>query len=389
MNLILFITSMGFLGNYSLCIYGIFFILILYMMIKRKIVFPKNKNFYILLAFSIIYSVIMYFKNNSFAGFILIAPSISYYCGIVIYEFCKNDEKYITKYIFAIAIGLFIHGMLNYSINIGNVNRNTVDFWNNTMLSATLQGTMLTMIMSLVFWVMVYNKKTYIKVLYLICYVLSLLYLTILATRTTIIISVIVFIIIYFMNGLLNKKIAKNIKILIIGCIFIIFSNVLYNNNFFNIKNIINNSNLIQRMSHKEGLNESDQNRFEAQLLGIKYIVNNPFGSKSKIGNLNYAHNLWIDVGKDVGIIPFILIIIYTINYFVSLFGITKDKNISTKYKIFLWSIYLGVNINFFVEPILQGIPFYFMIFVLINGIIDSQYRKLKSGEKYESALDS
>lgn len=389
MSVALLFYGMGFLGNYFICVFSIFAFLLAYMMIKRKIVFPKNKNFYILLVFSIIYSLIKYFKNNSFIGFILIAPSISYYCGIVIYEFCKNDEKYITKYILAIAIGLFIHGMLNYSINIGNVNRNTVDFWNNTILSATLQGTMLTMIMSLIFWIMVYNKKTYIKVFYLICYVLSLLYLTILATRTTIIISIIVFIIIYFMNGLLNKKIAKNIKILIVGCIFIIFSNVLYNNNLFNIKNIINNSNLIQRMSQKEGLNESDRNRFEAQLLGIKYIVNNPFGSNLQIGELNYAHNLWIDIGKEAGIIPFFLMVVYTINYFVSLFGITKDKNISTKYKIFLWSIYLGVNINFFVEPILQGIPFYFMTFALINGIIDSQYRKLKSGEKDESALDS
>ena len=389
MSVALMLYGMGFLGNYFICVLSIFAFLLAYMMIKRKMIFPKNKNFYILLAFSIIYSVIMYFKNKSFAGFILIAPSISYYCGIVIYEFCKNDEKYIIKYIFAIAIGLFIHGMLNYSINIGNINRNTIDFWNNNMLSATLQGTMLTMIMSLFFWIMVYNKKNYIKIIYLICYILSLLYLTVLATRTTIIISIVVLLIVYFINGLLNKKTSKNIKILIIGCIFIIFANVIYNNNMFNLKNIINKSNLIQRMSQKEGLDRSDKNRFEAQLIGIKYIINNPFGSNSKIGDLDYAHNFWIDVGKEAGIIPFILIVLYTINYCVSLVGITKHKEISVKYKIFLWSIYLGVSINFFVEPILQGIPFYFMIFTLINGMVDSQYIKLKSGGKNENTLDS
>lgn len=381
MYILIGIASTGFLGKYPLCIYGLLSSIIIYMALKRKFVYPTNKNFYIMLFFSLAYSMITYIKYNQFSSFLLLAPPISYYIGETICKFCKSDEKYISKCIIAIAIGFFIHAMLNFIINIGANNRNTIDFWTKTYASATLQGTMLTMILSILFFGVFYIKKMHIKIIYIMCVILSLMYITVIATRTQIIITAIVFIFMLVLDSILNRKIKKVSKILFVVFFICIAIYALYLNNTFNIKNYLGKSNIVQRLGKQE-TNQSDESRIKNQILGLKALIENPFGNTEKIGNLQYVHNMWLDVGKETGIIPFIILIIYTINTFISLWHIIENKKLSIKYKILISSVYLGVNINFAVEPILQGAPFFFSMFIIINGLIDSQNVCLKANEK-------
>ena len=38
--------------------------------------------------------------------------------------------------------------------------------------------------------------------------------------------------------------------------------------------------------------------------------------------------------------------------------------------------VYIGIQINFFVEPILEGLLDFFLVFTLINGMIECYYQR-------------
>lgn len=380
MYIILAIIATGFLGKYQLLIFGLFITICMYMIVKGKAVYPINRNMILLMLYTISLCVMSLVKHKYSLSFVIIAPILAYYSGLTIGKFSDANESYIAKCVIAIAIGFFIHAMLNYSINIGSNTRNTIDFWIKENISATLQATMLTMIMSMLYWEIFYIKQMPTKFIYITAVILSLAYITVLGSRTPIAIALIVFCVSIILDSILNKNKKRAFKIAIIILVGIISVMAIYKNNLWNIKNSIESSNIAKRFSDKY-TNQSDYNRFESQILGLKSIFENPLGTEQNIGNLKYAHNMWLDVGKEYGLIPFVLLAIYSVSTIFTLIQLIKNSKISIKYKILITSIYLGVNINFFTEPIMQGIPFFFIMFTLINGMVDAQYYHLKKGE--------
>lgn len=390
MYILLGIGSIGIFGKYPFIIYLIFGITFSYMaIVKKRLLYPKNKNFYILIIFSIVYSIFAYINNNYFSTFLLIGPPIAYYCGTIIAELVNHDEHYITKCIVAIAVGFFIHAMLNYMININSLNRNTIDFWTKEMSSATLQATMLTMILSLEYWGVFYTKKIWLKVIFIIFLILAILYISIIGSRTPLAIAIIVFLANLIIDGIYNKRIRKTMKIFGIVVIVIMIAIVTINSNEY-IRESIKESNIIKRFLDEATI-ESDLSRLKSQILGIGLVIEHPMGTDETIEDLKYVHNMWLDVGKEVGILPCILLIIYTINTIKSLICIIKGNNVSHGYKILIGSLYMGININFLLEPIIQGIPFLFVIFIIINGLIDSQCdlykRKIENNDKEDNKV--
>lgn len=102
-----------------------------------------------------------------------------------------------------------------------------------------------------------------------------------------------------------------------------------------------------------------------------------PYGG-SKILQGNYAHNLWIDTINTVGIIPFYLITLYSILTMLNLIKLIKNNNIKDDIKHLLFSIYLGLSINFMLEPILEGVPYLFATMCIINGLTDRYLSYMK-----------
>ncbi len=374
MYYILGLISTGIGGRYDILVYIFFFVILIYMILKKKIIIPKGINFFILIAFCIIFMVISSFKQEV-TIFLLIGPIIMYYSGIIIIKTCKENNKddYIIKCIFAILVGLFIHAMLNFSINIGSERRNTTDFWTGEIMSATLQGTLLTPMLSLFFFTIMFIKDKKAKTIMIICFVLALAYDMIIATRSVIIIAFITFII-SLISYIIMENTIKN-KFRIVSIIFMIFiiGIIMYNNNAFNIKSIIEESNLYSRVGKNE-TEESDFSRLNAQIEGLKQIVEYPFGvpEDTTVAGMKYAHNMWIDIARQVGIIPFLLLILFFLFNIKSLIKIIINQKVTLKLKILLISEYVTFLFMFYIEPILQGIPVVFILFCLIMGFVDS-----------------
>ncbi|KWX87462.1 hypothetical protein AMQ83_12970 [Paenibacillus riograndensis] len=97
---------------------------------------------------------------------------------------------------------------------------------------------------------------------------------------------------------------------------------------------------------------------------------------------LNYAHNLWLDVLYSTGIIPFFLLAIFTMLCIKNVVYISKRRNVNKLFIFVIISVYAGYLLNFMVEPILEGVPYMFLSFCLLNGMIKKYFDLNKNTER-------
>lgn len=371
------LVATGIGGRYDFLVYLLLMIVFIYMILKKgKIIIPKQIGLLIIVLFSITYTFISTIINQQKIDlFLLLGPISAYYSGFVIMKFCKDEckEQYVIKCIFAILIGFFIHAMLNFSINIGSESRNTIDFWTGDVMSATLQGTLLTPLLATLFYTIFYINKKTIKITMFLFFIFALAYDMVIATRSVIIIAMIVFLISVFSYIIMENKIKNKLRILIIIFASILVIIAMYSTDTFEIKTKIESSNLFSRIEDTENMT-SDNARINAQLDAIKNILKYPFGMPKDISfaGLSYAHNMWLDVAKETGIIPLILLIVFFILNICSLIKVINNKKWSVKLKILLISVYITFLLIFSIEPILQGIPIIFIAFCILASFIDA-----------------
>ena len=117
-------------------------------------------------------------------------------------------------------------------------------------------------------------------------------------------------------------------------------------------------------------------NRTERWAEAINYFYHYPMGWSSVVGNL-YAHNLWLDIARISGIIPFLLLMVVTLNNIWMIFRLFMIKN--TPFVGYI----IGVNICLFttamVEPLLEASSTAFFMLCMIWGINGQTYINLKN----------
>lgn len=338
---------------------------------KKKLIFPSNFNFLMLILFGISY-ILFASLNNTFNITVLISPILMYFIGVNLF-YNKPNEENIIKLSNSIIFGLVLHAILNYFTNIDSLNRNVVDIFSKINLAATLQATFVIMFLS-TFFVNLQKKKLINKIFIILLCIMCVLFILLIGSRTSLLIFAVISIysivsLILSKNENLDDK-KRKFKILFSILVSIVVIIYLYNNNIFNIRQKFESSHLYYRLT-VEKMDTSDKRRFEYQYLGFVSLLTNPFGTSNKIGQANYAHNMWLDIGKDAGIITFLFLLLYSFFSIKSLIMINKNSNVQKLFKIYFNSLYLGVFLNFLVEPILEGIPLYFSFFVLINALVD------------------
>lgn len=251
---------------------------------------------------------------------------------------------------------------------------------------ATLQAMLLTMIMSTITYTLFYVKDKRKKVLLFACIGLAIAYDMILATRTLIVISIITFCITFLIHMKWNKhKIKKYMIILggILGTIGILI--IIYSTNLFGIKDTLKSKySFFERLGDIATVS-SDISRINAQIEALKEVFKYPIGGNfGEIAGLEYAHNMWLDVDRQAGIVPFALLITFFVLNIKDLIIVIKDKIVSRQIKMLLISVYIAMILNFLVEPVLQGAAHTFACFVIIMGMVNQKADMIKK-EKVQS----
>ena len=111
----------------------------------------------------------------------------------------------------------------------------------------------------------------------------------------------------------------------------------------------------------------SGSGRFDRWVDALKYIFLYPLGW-CQIAKTEYCHNLWLDIARACGFIPFLIFIAQTLSQ-----GKKLRKQLKLKKHNDLTLMIYGLSIVFFcssmVEPVIEGFPLFFYLYLFLWGL--------------------
>lgn len=370
--LLLFLFSLNFL-NLRVLLVILMLIIVFGCHILKQYKFKISLEFLVLTLFTTTYFLFAYPDGKYSINVLILTwwlPITSYLLGYMIINQSKDREKSFENLILIISLGSCCYGILNYVTSPSfdfATGRLIYDFWGDYPLKVTLQNTLFTSITSLLFYSLFIEKNWIKKVFLIIAILISIICCINSASRTLLIIIVIVFIFNFFLYFYCyRKKMGKSIKVIFLISLVALIGIVFYKNDFFGIQTIYKSSMLYQR-SLRQSLSIDNDPRFSYYLLAIEHILRYPLGGVDFVG-FSYAHNMWLDVGGVSGIIPLFLLIIYSIQTMINVIKLIHSNKMNTNLKFIMFSVFIALNINFMVEPIIQGTVYLFIFMCLING---------------------
>ncbi len=280
----------------------------------------------------------------------------------------ENIER-IKKVIYVSAFGLFLHYVLNMITNFGALERDTVDIWTRSVLSATGQASLASMCVGIAAAFLFSKTSLGYKIVGITFSVLILLYNLVLAGRTLLFMMAIMFVLAYLYQTIYYKK--NLIKGFIWIGIVVTILLIMYNMDLFHIKSMYEASNFYLRFFARNETTLIHDSRLGFKLQYLSEMLNYPFGGghiRAKIGF--YAHDLYLDSYDQFGIFGFAMIVIYIVSSLVRMVRCLRRPELSFFVKQLIFCVYIVLNIQFWIEPIMRGMPWLFMLYCLIDGTV-------------------
>ena len=367
--LFLFANNFFNLANYimlTLLVYDIF------INNRRKIFNIKSIAYVFLILASITYLFLSLYNKLeiNISSFLLkfLCPLVLFYIG---YSRGKQGYKIWSKDILIITLGTFMHGFLNIIKN-RNINvlliagRQYHDIYGG-VISGTLQNLTFVLSSGLLFYFIMYEKSKMIKIFGIIMVLLAGYGSIVNASRTILYIILIAFFICLFLHLILKYKIFKGMLYGIGVSFSLIFLSLLvFWLDMFKIQERFAKTALGQRNAAARASSSILKNvRWKYALDLLKMLPEYPLGNMPYD---HYAHNLWIDIGKETGILPFIFYISFSILSVIQMVKFCLKNKHDTKKIIFVVGIFIPNIFVFFTEPIMQGSQLTFSIFCFIIG---------------------
>mgnify|MGYP004661244039 CR=1 FL=1 len=298
---------------------------------------------------------------------------------LVVYNLSKDKSiKQIFVFILLLGFGMAIHGIVNFIYNTINgtemIKGRSYDFWSQTYSSATGQAINFTLFISISFWVIFLQRNFFLKLLGIAIFIISLVYDVQLGGRTflvlcigSIALGVLVYIIV---NGAVGGNIKKTLLLLLSVVIVILLFIVAFNQNWFGIRTLYENSYLAKRLDNPNSTDLREDGRIEKKMYYLQHFFDNLWGGKLMEEAVGSSHELWLDVYDTAGIIPYVLIIIFTFQSIKTVWRIVRERKIEVSYRVGL-AVYIFVILaQFFVEPILTGSPMLFCSYLMIDAAL-------------------
>ena len=113
-----------------------------------------------------------------------------------------------------------------------------------------------------------------------------------------------------------------------------------------------------------------------------------PLGGAHIRNEKGYAHDILLDTYDEAGIFALIAIAAYLVSALIRLFKCITNKALPFEFRQIVLCVYAVVYIEFFIEPILQGMPWLFASFCLIDGYVGRVLR-IEKAKKREGDLNA
>lgn len=333
-----------------------------------------------LFIFSILYCLFMFFSDSvvSWFNFIsyLCCPTVFYIYGNWIVDKMRFPKNMILFWYISILLFSFVLYVSVVQDIVGNGFINVLrsfPIWRMDIehgsLAATLYGVVASLgLVGLSVFFEKSNLSLSMRFLFLLLFVFSFMTIVHLVNRTGIFISCMSFLLVTFYS---YRNVLIKWCLVLLGISFIIFLLFEFD--------VIDQTILDAYISRNIGADEklaTGGGRLERWIQAFQNLFLYPFGWNLDALQYGYAHNLWLDIARVSGLLPFIVFIIVTSISYVNLFRLLRigDKQIVP--------LILGLNICFLlssvVEPIIEALPLYFYLYVMLWGMQNRIYIILK-----------
>ncbi len=366
------LAAINLLGNFY---YYIFAALVVYVVMYKKIKIDSSIIWYIL--FTVVYGT--YGISTGLMTFVRRCVHIvSYILGfntmlLITKKEMDIDQKenWMKACCLTVAIGTWIHLMLNFFINRGSTgNRNTIDIWTGQVWSATGQASLAIFMIAVGISLFFAPQKKKECLFSLAALLMILLYNLTLGGRTIILLMGIIAIVglVYIISA---KQVPSYRKQETMGVILLLGTGIflIYTLDIANIRTALLDSNLAARFSDVESTGEVlEDGRIEKKINYLLHMHEYPFGGTNLRERFGHAHDLFLDAYDECGFMILIAIIGMISSAFIDVIKTLKSNIISYNTKCLILCLYLAVLIEFCLEPILVGMPWFFACFALLSG---------------------
>ncbi|APA65498.1 O-antigen ligase family protein [Maribacter sp. 1_2014MBL_MicDiv] len=346
----------------------------------KKMIYNLDSDFIFLSLFSITYAIFYAVYPISGVQLIFIYalfPGFFYLFGKYL-VLPKMNPLHLVFVLFAIGFVFSISSLISVIINLregGFVqqNREIPLFWNGKKTKATLMAAYLTFNMCLPIIYLI--KKTKISILSQlvagIIFITSLLSVFRLGSRTQLMIcllSIALSLIFVIPKQTIRANTKLLLFLLLISILVLNFVPLDLNADYFSV--------LGSRLQESSNTSSAGGRTF-LWLQALENLFNYPLGWQGP--NVRYAHNLWLDVARYAGLLPFFLLVIFTLRSLRNTYrAVRKAPNeLLLNTTLLIYSI--ASMLIFFVEPIMEGLFFLFTVYCLFQGIINAYLKQPKS----------
>lgn len=356
---------------------GYFLIALLFVFKKKVLATNLDGDFILLFVFSLIYAI--FYATDPVTGiqYIFIYalfPSGFYLLGKYLVQ-VNSSSKSIFLLLFMIG-GIFsLSALISVIINLREggftqIDRTIPMFWNGFPMSATLMGSFLTINMCIPALLIGSYKKNKLSfnIIALLLFLVSLACVIRLGSRTQLVIFVFTCII-SLLYVFPRQSYKQNATLLVILSVIVV---VILNKVSFDLREDWLTTFAGRMEGNRGGDVASGGGRTQRWVKSFEYLFSHPLGWDAH--EFGHSHNLWLDVLRVSGVIPFVLLIIYSVKSF---FHVKRSVQVNPGL-LFLNNQLLIYAMAFFlifmVEPIFEGAFSIFVVFCLYKGIINKYY---------------
>lgn len=315
--------------------------------------------------------------STSLATYAIGAP-LMYIAGQQLTRFADNRESYYKNVCWIIAIGMFLFAILSYLKNgviynyeYGKDLRQIPDFWvgRDSLWQATnINGYCVFAI--IVSMVALFQKTRGIKLLTAVVLFVGSIYLSLVTAARTNLFLVILVAGCYLAFAILLKKNIRYVerKRAIEKFVLIPVGLIAAQVVILNLDSILYRLPLqafIERTSNRQ-LSISGDGRWKMWATVIKDIPTHFFGN---ITSVHVAHNIYLDVARESGVIPMTLLFIFTAMVLTTAWKMLWNKQYSLQIRIFNSVLFFSIWATFLIEPVMTAKPFVFIAFCMVCGM--------------------
>ena len=371
----LFLGASDFINRYYVCVFLAFFLFV----ITPGRRFRLNTSFAVLMLLST--SVVLFNPISTTTVTNMIKPfayPLCYLMGFSLLSVRKRaedgvqNERELHRLFFWLSVGPMIHFALNMFANEsgGDSRREElIDFWTGREMSATGQAALVCLMIALLsayLFSPVGKKK---KIFAILSLVLILAYNLVLAGRTIFLLAGIMILVAAFYFGIEKKKFWK---IFFIITFIVILLLVLFSLDFLGIETAMENSNFYNRFFGESGTQEIDSDARMAHKLAYITRMDSHFWGGGHIREEygHSAHDLYLDTYDESGVFAFLAIGCYILITLSRMIMCVRNKRFSFATRQMLLCFYVAVNIQFWLEPIMRGMPWLLATYCFLDGVV-------------------